>query len=44
MQKKKAMWKKSRNFERLNNAVSKALVEMSFEGAKVEVSDSQGNL
>lgn len=28
--------------KRLNNAVSKALVEMSFEGAKVEVSDSQG--
>ncbi len=30
--------------KRLNSAVSKALIEMSFEGAKVDVSDSQGKL
>jgi len=28
--------------KKLNSAVSKALIEMSFEGAKVDVSDSQG--
>ncbi|MGC8758176.1 MAG: ATP-binding protein [Caldisericaceae bacterium] len=36
--------KREELIKRLNRAVSKALVEMSFEGAKVDVSDSKGKL